>query len=59
MIGKNPKVDEMKRAEKAEIAEWFTIWLQSPEVFDNWIVLRQYSKDFKEKFGEQIADGSE
>lgn len=56
MIGKNPKVDETKRAEKTEIAEWFTIWLQSPEVFDNWIVLRQYSKDFKEKFGETAAD---
>ncbi len=56
MIGKNPKVDETKRAEKAEIAEWFTIWLQSPEVFENWIVLRQNSKDFKDKFGEKIAD---
>ena len=50
MIGKNSKVDEKKRAEKAEIAEWFTIWLQSPEIFENWIVLRQNSKDFKEKF---------
>lgn len=56
MIGKNPKVDETKRAEKSEIAEWFTIWLQSPEVFENWIVLRQNSKNFKEKFGEKIAD---
>ncbi|MBA2736840.1 MAG: hypothetical protein H0U50_08660, partial [Pyrinomonadaceae bacterium] len=56
MIGKNPKVIETKRAEKAEIAEWFTIWLQSPEVFENWIVLRQNSKDFKDKFGEKIAD---
>ena len=56
MIGKNPKVDETKRAEKSEIAEWFTIWLQSPEVFENWIILRQNSKNFKEKFGEKIAD---
>lgn len=50
MIGKNSKVDARKRAEKIEIAEWFTIWLQSPEVFENWILLRQNSKDFKEKF---------
>jgi len=50
MIAKNPKVDEKKRAEKAEIAEWFTIWLQSPEVFENWIELRRISKDFKERF---------
>lgn len=50
MISKNPKVDEKKRAEKAEIAEWFKLYLQSPEIFENWIKLRQKSKDFKEKF---------
>ncbi len=53
MIAKNPKVDQMKRDEKAEIAEWFTIWLQSPEIFENWIELRRGSKDFKEKFEAQ------
>jgi hypothetical protein len=51
MIAGNEKVDEQKRAEKTEIAEWFTIWLQSPEIFENWVGLRQNSKDFKEKFG--------
>ena len=56
MIGKNPKVDETKRAEKTEIAEWFTLWMQSPEIFDNWIVLRQNSKDFKSRFVEKIVD---
>ena len=50
MISKNPKVDRKKRAEKAEIAEWFKLYLQSPEIFENWIKLRQNSKDFKEKF---------
>jgi hypothetical protein len=53
MIAKNPKVDEKKRSEKAEIAEWFTIWLQSPEIFENWIALRRNSKDFREKFAEE------
>lgn len=52
MISKNEKVDEKKRAEKAEIAEWFTLWMQSPEVFENWIMLRQNSKDFKARFEE-------
>lgn len=50
MISKNPKVEAKKRAEKIEIAEWFTLWLQSPEVFENWVQIRQKSKDFKEKF---------
>ncbi len=52
MIAGNLKIDQKKRAEKAEIVEWFTLWMQSPEVFENWIQLRQSSKDFKEKFEE-------
>ena len=54
MIAKNTKVEEKKRAEKAEIAGWFTLWMQSPEVFENWVLLRQNSKDFKEKFEEKF-----
>ncbi|MBX7173410.1 MAG: hypothetical protein K1X72_20750 [Pyrinomonadaceae bacterium] len=54
MISKNEKVDEQKRIEKAEIAEWFQLWLQSPEIFENWIQLRMNSKDFQEKFANQI-----
>ncbi|MDQ3179349.1 MAG: hypothetical protein M3Q33_02395 [Acidobacteriota bacterium] len=51
MIAGNEKVAEKKRAEKQEIAEWFTIWLQTPEIFENWITLRQNSPDFTERFG--------
>ena len=51
MISKNPKVDRQKREEKKEIAEWFTIWLQNPQIFENWIGLRQNSEDFKKRFG--------
>ena len=50
MISKNEKVAPEKRAEKQEIAEWFTIWLQNPQVFENWVALRQNSPDFNEKF---------
>jgi len=39
------------RLENAEIAEWLTIWLQLPEIFENWVTLRQNSADFREKFG--------
>jgi hypothetical protein len=35
----------------AEIATWFTIWLQSPELFHNWISLRQRSQEFAARFG--------
>ncbi len=51
MIAGNEKVAPEKRAEKEEIAEWFTIWLQSPEIFENWIIMRRKSPDFAARFG--------
>jgi len=51
MIARNPAVDERKRAEKSEIAEWFTIWLRQPEIFETWRDLRQSSPDFRARFG--------
>jgi hypothetical protein len=56
MISRNEKVTEEKRAEKQEIAEWFTIWLQSPEVFESWVVLRQNSPDFVKRFSSEKAE---
>ncbi|MFN2454059.1 MAG: hypothetical protein ABR577_07540 [Pyrinomonadaceae bacterium] len=50
MIARNPKVEEKKRAEKTEIAEWFAVWLQSPEIFTGWLELRKLAPEFREKF---------
>jgi hypothetical protein len=49
-IAENEKIEAHRRAEQAEIAEWLTIWLGSPEIFDSWVTLRQDSKDFKSRF---------
>ena len=35
-----------------EIAEWLTIWLQSPEVFEPWLKLRRSSADYIRRFGD-------
>jgi hypothetical protein len=40
------------KQKNTEIAEWLTIWLQSPEVFENWIALRIQSTEFIKKFGD-------
>jgi len=53
MIARNRNVDEKKRDEKAEIAEWFTVWLKQPEVFNDWLELRQRSKDFRKRFASE------
>jgi hypothetical protein len=50
MIAANKSVAGSKRAEKEEIAQWFTIWLQTPEMFDDWVALRRNSKEFKKRF---------
>ena len=50
MISRNAKVVERKREEKAEMAEWFTVWLNQPEIFEDWLALRRRSKDFRERF---------
>lgn len=41
-----------RSAKNAEIAEWITLWLQSPELFEQWIKLRLASADFVSQFGE-------
>lgn len=51
-------IDEKERLQGGsvidrEIAEWLTIWLGSPEIFENWITLRRSSADFRAKFGNE------
>jgi hypothetical protein len=50
MISKNAAVNPEKKAEKAEIAEWFKIWLETPEIFASWVSLRKKSPDFQKQF---------
>lgn len=50
LLVRNRKVSAAKRAEKEEIAQWFTIWLQTPDLFFDWLELRKQSEDFRRKF---------
>ena len=60
MIARNAAVNERKREEKAEMAEWFTVWLNQPEIFEDWLALRLTSKDFRARFTEdESPPGSE
>lgn len=56
MIAGNRNVEASKRAEKAEIARWFTIWLEQPEIFQEWLELRKRSQEFRERFEAEDAD---
>jgi len=43
-------VEAPKRAEKVEIANWFRIWLETPDAFFDWLDVRKQSPEFREKF---------
>jgi CO dehydrogenase/acetyl-CoA synthase beta subunit len=59
MISRNHKVEPHKREEKVEIADWFRIWLETPDAFFDWLEVRKHSPEFRAKFpeaeGETIA----
>jgi hypothetical protein len=48
LISRNRKVKAEKRRQKREIAAWFGIWLETPEIFENWLVLRKKTEEFQE-----------
>jgi hypothetical protein len=50
MISRNPKVEPPKRAEKEEIGNWFRIWLETPDVFFDWLDVRKQSAEFRARF---------
>jgi hypothetical protein len=50
MIARNPKVEPHKRHEKEEIANWFRIWLETPDAFFDWLDVRKQSPEFQSKF---------
>jgi hypothetical protein len=50
MIARNAKVERQKRDEKEEIANWFRIWLETPDPFFDWLDVRKKSPEFRSKF---------
>lgn len=56
MIARNAKVDARKRSEKDEIAQWFRIWLETPDAFFDWLDVRKRSADFQGQFPPQADE---
>ncbi len=49
-VSRNMKVHATVRAERGEIALWFRIWLETPEIFPDWLEARRKSPEFAERF---------
>jgi hypothetical protein len=56
MISRNHKVDATKRAQKEEIAQWFAIWLATPDAFFDWLEVRKQSPDFQKRFPSSLDE---
>ncbi len=46
LIAANHRVDPQKRRQKQEAALWFRIWLETPELFPEWLALRKRTEEF-------------
>jgi hypothetical protein len=51
LIAKDVLADSVHRAEQEEIAEWIKIWIQTPNLFADWLALRKGSPEFRNRFG--------
>jgi len=49
-LARNPRVKPEARREKQEIAAWFRVWLESPDLFLDWLELRRQSEEFRRSF---------
>ncbi len=50
-IAASESIDPSVQNLNVEIAQWFRIWLETPEVFESWVELRQRSAEFTKLFG--------
>ena len=46
----NVRLGQGKRNEKREIARWFKVWLEVPDLFFDWLEMRQKSREFQRMF---------
>ncbi len=51
LLVKVPNLLENRRAVALEAAQWFTVWLQNPQIFTEWLDLRRSAVEFQELFG--------
>jgi N-methylhydantoinase B/oxoprolinase/acetone carboxylase alpha subunit len=45
-------IEEGQREEAKEISNWLGVWLQTPELFSDWLDLRRSSPEFQKKFSQ-------
>ena len=49
-LGKSQRLTQRNRDEQIEIAEWLSVWIRTPALFEEWLELRKRSTDFRHRF---------
>ena len=49
-LARGEKLNQRVRGEQVEIAEWLSVWIRTPTLFEEWLELRQRSSDFRQRF---------
>lgn len=49
-IAGSPRAGQKRRELAREVAQWLVVWLQNPQIFTEWLALRQNTVEFRERF---------
>jgi hypothetical protein len=52
LLSESVVMNEQQRRTSREIRGWIDVWLQSSDLFENWLSLRQQTPEFLSMFGE-------
>ena len=47
-------LERVEREQAKEVSDWLTVWLQSPELFSDWLDLRRASPEYTTRFGPRM-----
>ena len=56
LIARSKIIEEGQREQAKEISKWLMVWLQSPELFSDWLDLRRRSPEFRKRFGSAASE---
>ncbi len=56
LISRNRRVSPTKREAKKEIALWFQVWLETPDILASWLHLRRMTGEFERLLNSEGPD---
>lgn len=51
LVSRSKIIPQLERSVANEISHWLTVWLEQPQLFPDWLSLRQRSSEYQGKFG--------